>query len=38
VLDARRTLLETRTQTLAIFAQAQAACSRLAVIAGEELP
>lgn len=38
VLDARRTLLETRTQTLATLAQAQAECSRLSVLAGEELP
>ncbi|MFO8070890.1 MAG: TolC family protein [Polyangia bacterium] len=38
VLDARRTLLETRTQTLATLAQAQAECSRLTVLAGEELP
>ena len=38
VLDARRTLLETRTQTLSTLAQAQAECSRLAVLAGEELP
>lgn len=38
VLDARRTLLETRTLTLATLAQAQAECSRLTVLAGEELP
>jgi cobalt-zinc-cadmium efflux system outer membrane protein len=38
VLDARRTLLETRIQTLAILAQAQAECSRLTVLTGEELP
>ena len=38
VLDARRTLLETKTQTLATLARAQAECSRLTVFAGEELP
>ena len=38
VLDARRTLLKTRTQTLAALARAQIACSRLNILAGEELP
>ncbi|MBW2732523.1 MAG: TolC family protein [Deltaproteobacteria bacterium] len=38
VIDARRTLLETRTQFLATLAQAQNDCSRLAVLVGEDLP
>lgn len=38
LIIARRTLLETRTRTLATFAQAQTECSRLAVLVGEELP
>ena len=38
VIDARRTLLQTRKQFLAALVQAQTACSRLAILAGEELP
>lgn len=37
-IDARRTLLETRTQLLTALRQAQVACSRLAILAGEDLP
>ncbi|MDJ0765638.1 MAG: TolC family protein [Myxococcota bacterium] len=36
LIDARRTLLETRMQRLAAFAQAQTECGRLAVLIGEE--
>jgi cobalt-zinc-cadmium efflux system outer membrane protein len=38
VLDARRMLLETRTQTLSVLASAQTDCGRLAALVGEELP
>ena len=38
VIDARRTLLETRRQFLDTLVKAQTDCSRLAAIAGEEMP
>jgi len=38
VIDARRTLLETKSQLLTALRQAQLACSRLAILAGEDLP
>ncbi len=38
VIDARRTLLDTRRQLLGALAQAQIDCSRLGALVGEELP
>lgn len=38
VIDARRTLLDSRRLYLAALAQAQLDCSRLSALAGEELP
>ncbi len=38
VIDARRTLLDTKRQFLSALANAQINCSRLRAIAGEELP
>lgn len=38
VIDARRTLLDSRRLSLAALAQAQLDCSRLGALAGEELP
>ena len=38
LIDARRTLTETRVQHLATLARAQADCGRLADVVGEELP
>ena len=38
VIDARRTLLDSRRLYLSALAQAQLDCSRLGALAGEELP
>lgn len=38
LIDARRTLLDTRRQLLGAFAQAQIECSRLSGLVGEEIP